>query len=79
MRKRITEKDLDDRAAQLSELTGKTYIISAAYGGWELLYQPAGGTSTTSLTGFATKRELYQLIQIYISAYRAGQTSTEQS
>lgn len=80
--KRITEKELESVVLRINNITGspvKPYIdgkaqignyhLSYAYGGVSLhrMHNEAGGVTTPLSCGHISKRELYNLMQAYIS------------
>lgn len=86
--KKITEKDLEAVVNRLNNITGNpissyvngkaqigNYHLSWAYGGVSLhrMHNEHGGVTTPLNCGHISKRELYNLMQAYISGILSNQ------
>ena len=81
--RRITRADLEELEKQLNEATGNPlkrgkghYYIQCAYGGYGLkqIIKEDSGAHRDVISGYRSKRELYERMQSMISGIYIGKT-----
>lgn len=55
---RTTKKDLTIRVAEICRMTGKKFMLSGAYGGWQLVEHLPSGAFRTITPGYVPKRQM---------------------
>ncbi len=55
---RTTKKDLEIRVAEICRMTGKKFMLSGAYGGWQLVEHLPSGAFRTITPGYVPKRQM---------------------
>ena len=64
---RTTKKDLEIRVAEICRMTGKKFVLSGAYGGWQLAEMLPSGSSRNITPGFVPKRQMEDRLNAILS------------